>query len=355
MKTRTIVHTGARGGHGTTTVAAALALFAARHQPTVLVSSGPSTAAFLGLPPSDGHVAPVSQNLVLVADPAEAIETGPQIVVIDAQTAVGDDETDAQAERYVVLRGPCYVALASLVASAARPDGIILVAEPKRSLTARDVTDVLDVPVVVTVDMSPDVPRTIDAGLLVARVHRLRELAPLRALATDPYAGRLRPSTARSRQRRTPLLKIDTDLPFAQSANSGGFRRARQRAHSGPVEVTVTTSRRSAPVRKTGVAAVGAGAEPLVGALAGDAQRVADIGPRGTIAFSRPRDFDARDPVCDLGELEGHRSALESVRVRSRELSDQATRFADDTLIGYSTARHDRQANVRTTPLSGPH
>src|SRR5207248_3254961 len=130
-------------------------------------------------------------------------------------------------------------------------------------------------------------------------------LAPLRALATDPYAGRVRPSTARSRQRRTPLSKTDTDLPFAQGANSGEFRRARQRGHSGPVEPPVTTSGRAAPIRKARVSAVGAGAEPLVRALAGDAQRVADIGPRGTIAFPRPRDLDACNPVRDLGELKG--------------------------------------------------
>ena len=278
-----------------------------------------------------------------------------EVVVIDDSTATSGPRSDIYARALRRTPRTCYVAQATVLARKERPDGIILVAEPKRSLTARDVTDVLDVPAVATVEASPYFAGTIDAGLLVSRVHRLRELAPLGALASDPYAGRLRPSTAHSRQRRTPLSKVDTDLPFAQSANSGEFRRARQRGHSEPVEPTVTTSRPAAPVRKARVAAIGASAEPLVRALAGDAQRRADIGPRGTIAFPRPRDLDSRDPVRDLGELKSDCGPLEPVGIRPRELSDQATRFADDTLIGHSTARHDRHGSVRTTPMSGPH
>ena len=214
MTIRTIQLTGARGGHGATTVAAALALFSAGHRPTALVSSDASaTAALIDIPPTPDR-ARITQNLVLLAKAAAAENTGVDTVLIDAPDAFSGFDSDVHAEHYVVLRGPCYVALASLLATAARPDGIILVAEPKRSLTARDVTDGLDVPVVVTVEASPDVARTIDAGLLVSRLHRLRELAPLRALANNPYAGRLRPSTALSRQQRTPLSKIDTDLPF---------------------------------------------------------------------------------------------------------------------------------------------
>ena len=206
MTSRTISLTGARGGHGTTTIAAALALFAADHQRTALVSSDPSTAALIGVASSgDDTITQVTPTLALARESSSIAALAAEVVVIDASAATSGPQSDIHAEHYVVLRGPCYVALASLLAHPERPDAIILVAEPKRSLTARDVTDVLDVPVVATVEASPDVARTIDAGLLVSRLHRLRELAPLRALATDPYAGRVRPSTARSRQRRTPL------------------------------------------------------------------------------------------------------------------------------------------------------
>lgn len=84
----------------------------------------------------------------------------------------------ARAIRYVVFRGPCYLALSTLVAGAERPDGIILVAEAGRSLTQRDVEQVTGVPIVAVVRSSPDVARCIDAGLLV-RVHRLGSFSVL--------------------------------------------------------------------------------------------------------------------------------------------------------------------------------
>ena len=53
----------------------------------------------------------------------------------------------------------------------------MLVWEPGRSLTATDVEDVTGVPVFATVDVSPIVAPTIDAGLLVARLRHLDEPA----------------------------------------------------------------------------------------------------------------------------------------------------------------------------------
>src|SRR5436190_973423 len=66
--TRTIVITGARGGHGASTVAATLALFAAEEEPTTLVTHDRAEMiALLGLPGphGDGGV-DVSANLRLV-------------------------------------------------------------------------------------------------------------------------------------------------------------------------------------------------------------------------------------------------------------------------------------------------
>ena len=80
-------------------------------------------------------------------------------------------------------------------------------------------TDVLDVSVIATVDVTPDVARTIDAGLLISRLHRLRELMPLRALAADPYAGRLRPSTVHPRQQHSHPSSHLTDLPLSPGVN----------------------------------------------------------------------------------------------------------------------------------------
>lgn len=175
--TRTITVTGARGGHGATTMAAALALFAAKHGRTTLVAHDRWAAAvLLGMPEGDEEVVEVTAGLSL----ARHAPTDPRDTLVVDGGAAGGESTG---ESYVVLRGPCYVALASLLATLdAPPDGVIVLAEPGRSLTCRDVYEVVGIPVVATVRASPSVARTIDAGLLVGRVHRLRELAPLAAL-----------------------------------------------------------------------------------------------------------------------------------------------------------------------------
>jgi len=237
MSPRTITVSGARGGHGATTVAVALGLLAADHGPTTVVSADPAAvSALLGVPLGlAGEWVQVTPALVLTTDPAIPATWRPTTVVIDAGSPPGATEPVDGAEYYVVLRGPCYVALAGLVAAPpARLDGIIVVAEPERSLTARDVAEVLGVPVVATVGAAPAVTRTIDAGLLVARLPRLRPLAPLRPLATDPYAGRLRPSTARARQRPLRPHQGRTDLPLSQCDNGAERSRAVKAVAPGP-------------------------------------------------------------------------------------------------------------------------
>ena len=71
-------------------------------------------------------------------------------------------------------------------------------------MTATDVEDVTGVPVFVTVDVSPIVARTIDAGLLVARLHHLDEFTALRRWTTRQLTtNRQRP--ARPQPARTAL------------------------------------------------------------------------------------------------------------------------------------------------------
>ena len=220
--TRTITLHGARGGQGTTTIAAALALFAAESGPTTLVCDDPTaTCALLGIP------APLGDDWAQVTPSLRLDPSGPQpashgidaTVVIDGgrlhQAGVGD-RTVAPAgeidplpgEHYAVLRGPCYVALASLLSSLGpRIDGVVLVTEDGRSLSAADVHDVLGVPVVASVPTHPAIARTIDAGLLTSRLHRLPQLRPLRTLALTPD----RPRNGTPEQ--------DTDLPLPKIGN----------------------------------------------------------------------------------------------------------------------------------------
>ena len=51
-----------------------------------------------------------------------------------------------------------------------RPDGVVLVEEPGRSLTAADVARAVGAPVVARIDVDPAIARAVDAGLLAARL-----------------------------------------------------------------------------------------------------------------------------------------------------------------------------------------
>jgi hypothetical protein len=155
------------------------------------------------------------------------------------------DQLDDRPTRcLVVLRGPRYLGLRSIVHRELHPDGIVVLSETGRSLTLRDVEDVCGVPVVAQVRGSAHVARTIDAGLLVTRSHALRELAGLHQYvdtlvsATNPVAvSRRRHPSARPQQPSPTTLpspstvsphldpstrntrpKIGTDMPVALSA-----------------------------------------------------------------------------------------------------------------------------------------
>ena len=76
----------------------------------------------------------------------------------------------------LVLR-PCYLALRRALAAPIRPSAVVLVNEPGRALTRRDIEDVLGVPVRAEVDFDPSIARAVDAGLLAGRVPRALERA----------------------------------------------------------------------------------------------------------------------------------------------------------------------------------
>jgi hypothetical protein len=242
MTAQTITVVGARGGSGTSTIAAAVALFAARIVSTELVANDVgSAAALLGLGATGDRDAPmhIAEGLTLVST---ATGVAP-VSVIDAGRL---DQLDHRPTGLllVALRGPCYLGLRSIVSSELHPDSIVVVSETGRSLTLRDVQDVCGVPVVAQVHVSAHVARTIDAGLLVTRSHALRELAGLHqyvdtlSSSTNPVAvSRSRHPSAR-RQRPSPTTlpsaetvspdldpstrttrpKIATDMPVALSA-----------------------------------------------------------------------------------------------------------------------------------------
>jgi hypothetical protein len=92
-------------------------------------------------------------------------------VVVDAGTNVSFVETllPHTTTSWLVLR-PCYLALRRAVSTKLRVDGVILVNEPGRALSKRDVASVLSAPIVAEVEVDPKLARVIDAGLLTSRL-----------------------------------------------------------------------------------------------------------------------------------------------------------------------------------------
>jgi len=202
-----------KGGSGTSVFAAACALALARNRAggARLVDLAGDQPAILGLPAdpepglsawlATGPEAPtdaldrlaveVSPSLDLLAAgraepdaPAPAAEAGAALaaalaagerpVVVDAGQA-----RDAASRALIEVAGsgvvvvhPCYLALRRAVASPllARCRGVVLVEEPGRALTGRDVHDVLRLPVLARVPMRAATARAVDAGVLATRV-----------------------------------------------------------------------------------------------------------------------------------------------------------------------------------------
>lgn len=104
-------------------------------------------------------------GVALRGDRATVVDAGvPDSPAIEALVEVADASV-------VVLRG-CYLALRRAVRApaTARALGAVLVEEPGRALGAREVSDVLGVPVLATVGVRSSIARVVDAGVLAARM-----------------------------------------------------------------------------------------------------------------------------------------------------------------------------------------
>ncbi len=207
----------AKGGSGTTVIAAALALSYARAPGGALLADLAGDApCVLGLPEPEGPG--LSDWLDAgTSVPADAlsrieIEAAPGLALLPRGAAASDATTRADvlaslllgdsrtvvadcgvgpagAARAVAAAAsvsllvvrPCYVALRRALAAPLRPSGIVLVSEPGRALGPRDVEDVLGVPVRAEVAVEASVARAVDAGLLTSRLPRSLERALRRA------------------------------------------------------------------------------------------------------------------------------------------------------------------------------
>ncbi|MBK9180240.1 MAG: hypothetical protein IPM45_11890 [Acidimicrobiales bacterium] len=218
----------AKGGSGTTVVAASLAVLLARSSETgaLFVDLAGDAPAVLGLPePSGAGLAdwfaagsevpvdglrrlevPAAERLRLLPRGVGALGDGEAAVVgalscgpaaagdraevlaallaTDGRAVVADCGSGpvgaaltvvAAATHSLLVTRPCYLSLRRAVAAPLRPSGVVLVREPGRALGRADVEEVLGVPVRAEVLVDPAVARAVDAGLLASRLPRTLE------------------------------------------------------------------------------------------------------------------------------------------------------------------------------------
>jgi MinD-like ATPase involved in chromosome partitioning or flagellar assembly len=218
-----------KGGSGTSVVAAGLALaLAGRGDGALLVDLGGDQPAILGRSESDGvgvrdwlvdgDAAPpdalgrleldvVPGLRLLPAGDGRGGRTAPGVagraallaalldadrraVVVDAGPAgfaghqpgeVVLDALRARHHRSLLVLQPCYLALRRASRLQVGVDGVVLVAEAWRALSAEDIAGVVDAPVVAEVPVEPAVSRAVDAGTLATRPPRalVRALRPV--------------------------------------------------------------------------------------------------------------------------------------------------------------------------------
>jgi MinD-like ATPase involved in chromosome partitioning or flagellar assembly len=197
-----------KGGSGTTVVASSLAVLLARRADAgaLLVDLGGDAPAALGLaePTSPGLAGWLAAGSDVPADalgrleevaasglallPRGAGDLLPEradvltaLLAADPRSVVADCGADphgaalalaAGATRSVLVTRPCFLALRRALSAPLRPSEVVLLTEPGRSLTRRDVEDCIGAPVVAEVAVDPAVARAVDAGLLAARLPR---------------------------------------------------------------------------------------------------------------------------------------------------------------------------------------
>jgi MinD-like ATPase involved in chromosome partitioning or flagellar assembly len=203
----------AKGGSGTTVVAASLAIVLARtHAEVLLVDlagdlpgalgvaepEGPGVAGWcsrageapadalhrLEVPVCDGvNLLPLGAGTAGLGAEREAIDllaallaADDRPVVVDAGLASGASEVvvalAARSRSTLLVTRACYLGLRRASDAVLRPTGVVLVDEAERALSAADVEEVLGVPVVASVPWDPAVARAVDAGLLASRLPR---------------------------------------------------------------------------------------------------------------------------------------------------------------------------------------
>jgi hypothetical protein len=200
----------AKGGVGTTVVAASLALTIAGRSPTgaILADLGGDGPAALGLadPTSPGLAGWLAAGSDVPADAlrrlevetdqglavlprgegdlashraallANLLDVSPRPAVADcgrirrADSAAGI--VAGHARRSILVTRACYLALRHATRAPLKPSVVVVVREPGRALSNGDVESTIGAPIVAVVEVDPAVARAVDAGLLSGRLPR---------------------------------------------------------------------------------------------------------------------------------------------------------------------------------------
>jgi hypothetical protein len=187
-------------GTGVTITAALAAITASTTRHVTIVDLAGDQLSALGVTAIGHHHIEVTNRITVIdatTDPTgeqhQAITDAHQrddLVIVDVGAAghpVHDLLPDAR--RVWVLRA-CYLTLRHAVATTHRPDQIVLIREPGRALTERDIEHTLASTVTAVIDIDPAIARAVDAGLLAARPPRTATAAlrPLTASADQVVA-----------------------------------------------------------------------------------------------------------------------------------------------------------------------
>jgi Mrp family chromosome partitioning ATPase len=121
-----------------------------------------------------------------VAALVAALRGAPASVVVDGGRCRGPAGSSAHdrlvgaladaGESLLVTRA-CYLALRRALTVGVRADGAVLVEDPGRCIDRHSVADVLGLPVRAVVESDPAVARSVDAGLIARRHHRMVDRA----------------------------------------------------------------------------------------------------------------------------------------------------------------------------------
>ena len=102
-------------------------------------------------------------------------------IIVDAGRGPIPRELESAADHEYVIVRPCYLALRRARLIDHSSDAVIIVTEPDRALKQSDIARVLGLPVAATLDISADIARRVDAGIITSRpsTELTRALAPV--------------------------------------------------------------------------------------------------------------------------------------------------------------------------------